>query len=85
MSSNYEGSGTPRANGHTTADSSRVSTAAGLSSLMQPLVHTKPGSKAFARLVIKVVTGLILLAIAIFVPGFDRVMGTHAVLPYKPG
>jgi hypothetical protein len=43
---------------------------------MQPLTRPKPSSKAFARLMIKIVTGFVLLAIAIFVPGFDRVMGT---------
>lgn len=61
-------------------ESSRVSTAAGLSSLMQPLVHVKPSSKAFTRLLIKIVTGFVLLAIAIFVPGFDSVMGPHHCL-----
>lgn len=73
--SEIEGSGTPRASGQAIAETSQTSVSAGLSSLMQPLVHTKPGSKAFARLMIKIVTGFVLLAIAIFVPGFDRVMG----------
>ena len=74
--SDYEGSGTPRASNQDIHGASQASTSAGLSSLMQPLTRPKPSSKAFARLMIKIVTGFVLLAIAIFVPGFDRVMGT---------
>lgn len=48
---------------------------AALSAISQPLADIKPQAKAYVRLAVKLVTSLVLLAIAIFIPSFDRVMG----------
>lgn len=63
---------TPRAR---TAEVNQSSVSAILSAVSQPLSEIKPKSKAVVRQVVKVVTSLVLLAIAIFIPSFDRVMG----------
>ena len=63
---------TPRAR---TTEINQSSVSAVLSAVSQPLSEIKPQSKAVVRQVVKVVTSLVLLAIAIFIPSFDRVMG----------
>lgn len=45
------------------------------SSLIQPMKDTKPRTKKYTRLLVKTVTSFLLLAIAIFIPSFDRIMG----------
>ncbi|KAK9899790.1 hypothetical protein P389DRAFT_4127 [Cystobasidium minutum MCA 4210] len=63
---------TPRAR---TAEVNQSTISAVLSSVSQPLADIKPKFKAVVRQIVKLVTSLTLLAIAIFIPSFDRVMG----------
>lgn len=63
---------TPRAR---TTEVNQSTISAVLSAVSQPLSEIKPKSKAVVRQVVKVVTSLLLLGIAIFIPSFDRVMG----------
>lgn len=63
---------TPRAR---SAEVNQSSVSAVLSAISQPLSEIKPQSKAVARQVVKIITSFVLLAIAIFIPSFDRVMG----------
>jgi len=63
---------TPRAR---TAEVNQSSMSAMLSAVSQPLSEIKPQSKTVVRLIVRIVTSLVLLAIAIFIPSFDRVMG----------
>lgn len=63
---------TPRAR---TAEVNQSSISAVFSAVSQPLADIKPKSKAVVRQIVKLVTSLVLLAIAIFIPSFDRVMG----------
>ena len=41
----------------------------------QPFAHAPPKTKTWIRQILKIVTGLLLLAIAIFIPSFDRILG----------
>lgn len=45
------------------------------SSIIQPLADIKPQKKVVVRQIVKVITSVSILGIAIFVPSFDRVMG----------
>lgn len=63
---------TPRAR---PAEVNQSTISAVLSSVSQPLSGIKPKSKAVVRQIVRMVTSLVLLAIAIFIPSFDRVMG----------
>ena len=50
-----------------------------LSLLAQPFADIQPKTKRWARQVVRILTGLVVLVIAIVVPSFDRVVGE---LPY---
>jgi hypothetical protein len=64
---------TPRPRNAELSNPSAISTV--FSSMVQPLADIKPQQKAFARQVVKLVMSGVLLAIAIFIPSFDRIMG----------